>query len=123
MNHPINWFEIPAIDLERAMNFYKVIFKREFHFIEMPNSKMYMFLGASGDNPKGAGGAIVKSEKHIPSVEGSIVYFTSLDIDTELGRVETAGGKVLQSRTSIGEFGFTGIFIDTEGNKIGLHAR
>ena len=38
-------------------------------------------------------------------------------------RIEAAGGKVVQPKMNIGEFGFISIFIDTEGNTIGLHSR
>ncbi|MEL7148518.1 MAG: VOC family protein, partial [Bacteroidota bacterium] len=34
-----------------------------------------------------------------------------------------AGGQVLQSKMSIGEFGYIAILMDTEGNTIGLHSR
>jgi predicted enzyme related to lactoylglutathione lyase len=36
--------------------------------------------------------------------------------------VEEAGGKLLFSKTDIGEFGFFAQIIDSEGNRIGLHS-
>ena len=39
-----------------------------------------------------------------------------------LDRVEGAGGKVVMPKTSIGENGFMALFLDTEGNKVGLHS-
>jgi len=44
------------------------------------------------------------------------------DLDVPLGRVEKAGGKILLSKTSIGENGFIAHFTDTEGNKVSLHS-
>jgi predicted enzyme related to lactoylglutathione lyase len=38
-------------------------------------------------------------------------------------RVEGAGGRVHRPRMSIGEYGFIGLVLDTEGNMIGLHSR
>jgi len=44
------------------------------------------------------------------------------DLQVALDRVEGAGGKVLQARESIGEFGNIAMILDTEGNRIGLHS-
>ncbi|MFT5076342.1 MAG: putative enzyme related to lactoylglutathione lyase [Flavobacteriaceae bacterium] len=46
MSNPVNWFEIATTDLERAKEFYTVVFKRDFQLIEIPGSKMYIFYGA-----------------------------------------------------------------------------
>jgi len=37
--------------------------------------------------------------------------------------VEEAGGKIIKSKMSIGEFGFISLFSDLDGNTIGLHSR
>jgi len=119
MYNPIHWLEIATNDLERAKNFYVKVFKLEFRFIEMPDSKMYMF----GEQEKiGSGGCLIKSDESKPSTEGTLVYFSSEDLAEELARVEDAGGKIILSKTDIGEFGFFAQIIDTEGNKIGLHS-
>jgi len=45
------------------------------------------------------------------------------DLSVPLGRVESAGGKVILPKTGIGENrGFIALFIDTEGNKVGFHS-
>ena len=44
------------------------------------------------------------------------------DLQIPLDRVEGAGGKILQPKESIGEFGFIAMILDTEGNRIGLHS-
>jgi predicted enzyme related to lactoylglutathione lyase len=57
---------------------------------------------------------------------GVLIYYTakSGDLDNELSRVETAGGKVLQPKTLIKEdIGYMAVFLDTEGNRIALHSR
>jgi uncharacterized protein len=40
----------------------------------------------------------------------------------EQARVEAAGGKIVQPKMNIGEFGFVSIIQDSEGNSIGLHS-
>jgi predicted enzyme related to lactoylglutathione lyase len=45
------------------------------------------------------------------------------DHSVPLGRVESAGGKVILPKTVIGENrDFIALFIDTEGNKVGFHS-
>ena len=120
MNNPVNWFEIATTDLERAKEFYSAVFKREFQFLEMPGTKMYMFSG--GEDAKGAAGALIATDEYKPSADGTVIYFECEDVATETSRVESAGGKLLFPKMSIGEFGFISQCIDTEGNKIGFHS-
>ena len=120
MNNPVNWFEIATTDLERAKEFYAAVFKREFQYLEMPGTKMYMF--ASGEATKGAPGALIASDENKPSSDGTIIYFECEDVVSETSRVESAGGTLLFPKMSIGEFGFISQCIDTEGNKIGFHS-
>jgi predicted enzyme related to lactoylglutathione lyase len=51
-----------------------------------------------------------------------LVYINaSPSIQTVLDKVEKAGGKVILPRTKM-PAGFIAVIIDSEGNKIGLHA-
>jgi len=119
MNNPVQWFEIAATDLERAKDFYAKVFNLEFQLIEMPDSKMYMF----GSSDKiGSSGSIVQSPVNKPSEDGTIIYFKCEDCATEAGKVEAAGGKLIVPKTDIGEFGFFAQFVDTEGNRVGMHS-
>ena len=70
----------------------------------------------------GTGGCLVHSADNKPSTEGTLVYFSVENMLEILKRVESHGGKVLVPKTDIGDFGFFAHFLDTEGNKIGLHA-
>ncbi len=121
MNNPITWFEIAAIDLERAKVFYTAVFNINFEYIEMPDdTKMYMFDGTP--EAPGAMGALIHGKENTPNRDGTIIYFQCEDVAIEAGKVEAAGGKLLFPKTSIGEFGFISQLIDTEGNRIGLHS-
>jgi hypothetical protein len=53
---------------------------------------------------------------------GTLVYFVTDEINSELDRVQAAGGKIIRPKQSIGEFGFIALVEDTEGNMIGLHS-
>ncbi len=118
MKKPVQWFEIPTTELERAKSFYTKVFDLEFQFIEMPDSKMYMF---GVPDMVGSAGCLLQSTESKPSAEGSVIYFSCEDEATQEGRVEEAGGKLLFPKTNIGEFGFFAQFIDSEGNRI-LHS-
>jgi predicted enzyme related to lactoylglutathione lyase len=57
-----------------------------------------------------------------PGGNSVLVYFVCEDCATEAGRVASAGGRVQREKTSIGQYGFIALAIDTEGNLFGLHS-
>ena len=117
----VGWFEIPVNDMDRAKKFYETVFKVEIRAVDFGGLKMGWFLDNNG--AYGATGTLIKQESYIPSKEGTLVYFMSKDVKTELDRVEASGGKILQEKTKISdEYGCMGVFIDSEGNRIALHS-
>ncbi|MGZ3754388.1 MAG: VOC family protein [Mucilaginibacter sp.] len=120
----LNWFEIPVDEIERAQDFYEGIFDMEMAPLqEMQGMKM---VGFPIDMASGKiGGALVESDFHIPSDEGAIIYLNANpDIQTIIDRVEDFGGEVVMPRTQITpEIGYMAFFIDSEGNRVGLHAQ
>ena len=121
MLNAINWFEIPVKDFDRAKAFYETILGAT--ITEMPSDKYrYGMLPADMQNG-GVGGGIVYGEGFEPSMSGSLVYLNGGDdLDIPLSKVESAGGKILLAKTSIGENGFMAYFADTEGNKVAFHS-
>ena len=67
-------------------------------------------------------GALCKMSDMSPGNGGTLVYFGCDDCSIELSRVANAGGTVLQEKMSLGEHGFCGIALDSEGNSIGFHS-
>jgi hypothetical protein len=51
-----------------------------------------------------------------------MVYFACADCAVEAARVKEAGGQIHKEKTSIGQYGFMVLAVDTEGNMIGLHS-
>lgn len=120
----LNWFEIPAVDINRASKFYGEIFSLEMSPMqEMMGMKMAGFPADMGNGK--ASGALVQSNMHKPSMDGCVIYLNANpEIQTVINRIEKAGGKVLMPKTQITpEIGFMAFFTDTEGNKMGLHAQ
>lgn len=122
----VGWFEIPVMDMERAVTFYNEIFQIEISIHKLDNLVMGWFPFADDPEAKGASGSLVYNEEsYRPSTDGTLVYFTSRkgDINDELSRIEQAGGKILQSKTQISEdHGYMALILDTEGNRIALHS-
>lgn len=116
----LNWFEIPVTDTERAKKFYESIFEIQMFNMPMMGMEMVMFPSM----PPTSGGALVKSEYHIPSKTGSIIYLNgNPDLQLVLNRIENAGGKITMPKTKISDdIGYMAMFIDSEGNQVALHS-
>ncbi|MEI6815227.1 MAG: VOC family protein [Bacteroidota bacterium] len=120
----LNWFEIPATDIARAKKFYETIFEITMDDMgEMMGMKMLGFPSEMG-NGKASGG-LVLGPMHKPSMDGCVIYLNANpSIQKVLDRIEAAGGKVVMPATQISpEIGFMAFFIDTEGNRMALHAQ
>jgi predicted enzyme related to lactoylglutathione lyase len=123
-SNPVGWFELYVSDLERAKTFYQAVFKRPMEDLSTPpGGDTQMCAFTMNPNGWGAAGALVKSPKMSPGSGGTLVYFSSPDCAVEAERAKTHGGRLLQPKTSIGQYGFIAIVQDTEGNTIGLHSR
>lgn len=122
-HNPVVWFEIYVTDLDRATSFYEEVLQIKLNDMKDPSGgSMEMKLFPDNMENYGSGGAIVKMEGIEPSANGSIVYFGCEDCKEPESRVEDNGGKIIQSKMSIGEHGFVSIVLDTEGNSIGFHS-
>ena len=121
--HAISWFEIPTLDIDRAQQFYEEIFDIRMITLDLANIKMRMF---PIDNPMNIGGALTfNSEFYRPSAtDGPLIYLNgNPDLQKVLDKVEGAGGQILVPKTQISpEYGFMGVFLDSEGNRVGLHS-
>lgn len=119
-SHALSWFEIPVADFARAKAFYEDVLGIRIAPMSMGPTTM----GFLSSDPDAVGGAIVQSEEGVPSSLGTVVYLNGGDdLAPMLARVEQAGGSIACPKTEIGnDFGFFAHFIDTEGNKVGLHS-
>lgn len=124
MKNAISWFEIPATDINRAQKFYEAVFEITMQPLDLGTTKMRMF--PLDDPMEGVGGTIIDSGgHHKPSLtDGPLIYLNgNPDVQIFLDRVVKVGGKVLLPKTEISpEYGFMGMFEDSEGNRIALHS-
>ncbi len=124
MQNAISWFEIPTTDIDRAQKFYEAIFGMTMIPMDMPNIKMRMF--PLDDMMTQVGGALCDSGgfHKASATDGPLIYLNANpDVQGVLDKVEAAGGKIMMPKTEISpEYGFMALFMDTEGNRIGLHS-
>jgi predicted enzyme related to lactoylglutathione lyase len=120
----LNWFEIPVTDIARARKFYEAAFAIEMHDMgEMMGMKFVGFPAEMGNGK--VSGAIAEGQMYAPSQNGIVIYLNANpSIKAVTDRIEPAGGKLVMPPMEISpEIGFMAFFVDTEGNKIGLHAQ
>jgi hypothetical protein len=121
----VNWFEIPVVNMDRAITFYHDVFGYEMTKTSFGGEEMTFFPWVEGKS--NASGALVNyPENYTPAAhDGVLIYFASPsgDLANELSRVENTGGKVLMEKKEIGEgHGFYGKFLDSEGNRLAIHS-
>ncbi len=119
MENLMTWFEIPVTDMHRAVRFYTEVFGWKLDIVEADPLQFAFF-----DFPEHrTGGSLSCGEFYQPGTDGAIVYlYAGKDLSEPLSRVEPAGGKVVMPKQPVGEHGYTAWFLDTEGNRIGLHS-
>lgn len=123
----LTWFEIPVTDTHRAKRFYETILDIEMSTRVFPETNEELTFFPYDPNVVQATsgritGVLTKSEANKPSDKGTLVYINaSPELQMVLDKVELAGGRVIVPKTAMNA-GFIAIIMDTEGNKVGLHA-
>ena len=120
MKNLISIVEIPTEDFSRAMVFYQAILDINIEEIEMDGIKMGLFPNAG----EGISIQLINGSDYKTSADGTIVYLNGgHDLQKVADKIEANGGKIVVPKTGIGpEMGFFAMFIDSEGNKLGLHS-
>ncbi len=120
MANAINWFEIPATNLGRAKTFYSKVFSSEMVEQEILGIQMAFFNSADNE----VGGALCVGEGYEPSDKGTLPYLNGGDdLLQYLDKVPEAGGEIVMPKTKVSdEVGYVAMFMDSEGNRIGLHS-
>ena len=114
------WFEIPAGDLARATRFYETILATSLKAETFGAHELRVFT----HEDDAASGCLMKGPGLEPSKSGAVVFLNAdPSLDAVLARVERAGGKIAVPRTDLpGDMGSFAHIIDSEGNRVGLHA-
>jgi predicted enzyme related to lactoylglutathione lyase len=113
------WFDIPALDLDRAIRFYSAVLGRPIVREELGGVPTGLL--PTPDGPPH--GCIVTVPDFRPSADGIMIYFgVPGRLRDAVAAVRACGGVVQRDVHSIGEYGHRAEVLDSEGNCIALHA-
>lgn len=114
------WFEIPVKNMDRAKRFYETIFGIELADPMAFGSSSMCFFPVTNDEA-GATGTLILQDSYTPSHQGTLIYLSVKEINEITPKIAAAGGKIINEKMSIGEYGFVAHFEDSEGNRVALH--
>lgn len=113
----IDWFEIPTTDLDRAIRFYESVLAVQLKREDMGEMTLAVFPHAQQP-----GGALIHAAHFKPSADGCVIYLYTPQLDATLERVSAQGGQVVFGPLTLPDnIGRIALFIDSEGNRVGLH--
>ena len=98
MKKLIAFFEIPATDFHRAIDFYETVLNMKLPTCECEEEKMAFFT--EGDEFVGA---VSYASDFLPSEKGVLIHFNVDEIEPTLETILKKGGKVVIPRTKIEE--------------------
>jgi predicted enzyme related to lactoylglutathione lyase len=120
MANQVVWVDIPVSDLDRAVRFYSSVLGAPVKKQETEGMTIGMLPGAEED----VRGCLYRSDKDRPSDHGPLLYLDCTGrLDDALKAVPMGGGKVIDAKKKIGQYGFRAVILDSEGNRIALHSR
>lgn len=116
------WFNVQVVDYERAKVFYSKVFKSELREERFLGAQIAFLPRRNGQ----LSGAIWSGDSRSPLSGLDLAYLNIGgvdDIDTILERVIESGGNVLMRKVHINdEVGSVAVFVDSEGNRVGIHS-
>lgn len=121
IKHVASWFEIPVTDMQRAKDFYHQVFQATFKDEEANGYQMAIFDAEPGS----VSGMLMLGPCYEPCQTGAVVYFNGGEnLSVPLEKAVAHGGSVVVPKTGIhdGECGYFALFIDSEGNRVGLYS-
>ena len=116
----IVWVDIPVSDLNRAIQFYSAVLDAPVTREGGPG----FFFGLLPHADRGVSGSLYHPlSDNAPSRQGPLVYLNAAGrLHEAVRQVQVHGGSVVQAVHQIGAHGWRALVIDSEGNRIALHA-
>ncbi|MGG5340969.1 VOC family protein [Enterococcus sp. AZ192] len=116
----VSILEIPVLEVSRAIDFYQSSLGIEIEYLEFPELKMGLFPTEGQQLVV----VLMQGEDYTPSSNGVTSYLDGGDdLQVILDKIEKSGGTIVVPKTPhADEIGYFALFIDTEGNKLGLHS-
>lgn len=123
----VTHFEIVAIDLQRAMDFYTKVFDWRFEKWEGsgPEMEYWMVMTVPPKTPGAINGGLRKEmgtdvKERTKSVNAFVCTIEVASIDDTLKKIETYGGEILMPKSHLDTVGDFASCLDTEGNVFGV---
>lgn len=124
MNRVVH-FEIPVDDRQRAADFYTKAFG--WHIEKWPNGSEEYWVVMTADRESaepGINGGMVLRNRTVDPATGTNAFVCTVqvdDYDAVEERILEAGGRAAEVKTIVGGMAWQGYYLDTEGNRFGLH--
>lgn len=119
MANTVVWFDVPCVDLDRALKFYSAVMGKNVKKESFPGMSIGVFPHEGND----VGGCLFTKAEEKPSASGPLLYLNAQGrLDEAIAAVEPNGGKILQAKHQIGPHGSRAIILDSEGNRLALHS-
>ncbi|MCA0240547.1 MAG: VOC family protein [Proteobacteria bacterium] len=121
MSNRVVWVDIPVTDLDRAIGFYAAVLGAK---VTKEGGPGFVF-GLLEHEGQDVGGCLyLPDQDNRPSATGPLVYLNADGrLQAAVAAVSAHGGQVLQPPHPIGPHGWRAIVLDSEGNRIALHAQ
>jgi predicted enzyme related to lactoylglutathione lyase len=117
----VEYFQIPADDINRAREFYKKVFgweMQKWNNSEKPEQEYWMFQTQDEKGNPGLGGGLMKRQSPQHTVTN---FITISSIEEYSSKIEQSGGKIIMPKTEIPNMGFFAVFLDSENNMLGIY--
>jgi predicted enzyme related to lactoylglutathione lyase len=121
MKNFISFVCIPSVNFERAVKFYENVLGIQLNAVcECETEKMAYFPDENGICP----GSISWEKNFSPSKDGVLIHLRVENMETTMTAIEENGGKIVKPKTKIEAdgWGYFCMFIDSEGNRMGLYS-
>lgn len=119
MSDRIVWFDLPTINLDRAMEFYAAVLDCSVTKEQSKDGSISVLSHKDGE----IAGCLFQNKDYPPSENGVLLYF-NVDgrLKNAVTQAVTLGGSIVQDIHAISPYGYRAIIIDSEGNRIALHS-
>jgi uncharacterized protein len=112
--HPVVHIEFPSKDPKKNSKFYEDLFDWKISVFEELNYAMF-------DSGEGSPGGGFPPAVDFNKIDRVLVYVASDDIDADLKKAESLGGKSVMGKTEIPGQGWFALLQDPEGNTLALY--
>lgn len=119
VGNQVVWFDVPCVDLDRAIAFYSAVLGCKVEKQQGPGFAM----GVLPHEGTSVGGCLVVTPDNPPADHGILIYLNCQGrLDEAIAAVEPHGGSVLQEKHSVAPYGWRALVKDSEGNRVALHS-